>query len=117
MVMSSSTKGATMTTCATNHPPIAHDEFYCPLCVALDEVGAAQDELIALEKTVEDVGLDTIVSTRLDVEREAARAYRAENKAYRLENAICYAIRSTGTIAKRMQTLSQALATTREEAA
>lgn len=38
------------------HPRITHDEFYCPLCVALedlaDEVEALRDKLVDMERDV-----------------------------------------------------------------
>lgn len=40
-----------MTPCSNNHPPILHEEFWCPLCVLqedFDELERERDKLLDL---------------------------------------------------------------------
>lgn len=45
------------TKCSNNHPPILHDEFYCPLCVAVEdhdsELAHAEKVRYGLERTLD----------------------------------------------------------------
>lgn len=42
-----------MEICEENHNPIVHNEKYCPLCEAIDEVIGAQDEIENLREEVD----------------------------------------------------------------
>ena len=39
-----------MTMCSRNHDEIVHDERYCPLCEALDNIKTMEDDIGKLEQ-------------------------------------------------------------------
>lgn len=77
-----------MQTCANDHAPISHDEFYCPLCAALEDTRDAEDRAAHLEQLADEIDAADVLQLIAQAEDCAARAYGAERALARLQGTI-----------------------------
>ena len=77
-----------MQTCANDHAPIAHDEFYCPLCAALEDSRTDGDRAAHLEQLLDEIDAADVLQLIAEIGATAARAYSAEDRLRRLRRVI-----------------------------
>lgn len=63
-----------MQRCANDHPPIEHDEFYCPLCAAIEDSRAVVEVLDLMTDDVR-VGELTAAQARVPDALKALEAF------------------------------------------
>ena len=98
-----------MTSC-TDHAPIEHDEFYCPLCEALEDAAELQtrveqqeDKIGDLETTIAEKGIEDLERA----EREAEDA-KAEARQWRTRfTALVWAVEARHTRENKTQRLQR----------
>jgi hypothetical protein len=79
------------TRCAHDHEPIEHSEFYCPLCVALDDTRAQTDRNYELEEqTIERAKLSEQLA-EADTLQLLAQVETLEAEAHQLRRVISQA--------------------------
>jgi hypothetical protein len=110
-----------MTTCARDHAPIQHDEFYCPLCVVLEDAIDVEQRIDTLQGEVEKANDRLIEAKAADVELIQAERDEARTEAYRigqLYRRLTFAIHASKyqkTLGKRLGVIDRALLETERE--